>query len=61
MEVEQGLTLGGVSKFATDNMFKCEDGTPITIQAGYDGMPKTFFANAVLSKGRITDTQKEHS
>ena len=27
---------GGVSKFATDHMFMGEDGTPITILAGYD-------------------------
>ena len=42
---------GGVSKFATDNMFICEDGTPITILAGYDGLTKAFFANVVPWKG----------
>ena len=28
-----------------------EDGTPITILAGYDGLTKAFFANVVLCKG----------
>ena len=42
---------GGVSKFATDFMFMGEDGTPITILAGYDGLTKAFFANVVLCKG----------
>ena len=42
---------GGVSKFATDHMFMGEDGTPITILAGYDGLTKTFFANVVPCKG----------
>ena len=41
----------GVSKFATDCMFMGEDGTPITILAGYDGLTKTFFAYVVLCKG----------
>ena len=39
---------GGVSKFATDCMFMGEDGTPITISAGYDGFTKVFFANVVV-------------
>ena len=38
---------GGVSKFATDNMFMGDDGTPITILAGYDGLTKAFFADVV--------------
>ena len=42
---------GGVSKFATDHMFMGEDGTPITIVAGYDGLTKAFFANVVSCKG----------
>ena len=42
---------GGVSKFATDNLFMGEDGTPITALAGHDGLTKAFFANVVLSKG----------
>ena len=41
----------GVSKFATDYMFMREDGAPITILAGYDGLTKAFFANVVPSKG----------
>ena len=32
----------GVSKFATDSMFMGEDGTPITILAGYDGLTKAL-------------------
>ena len=40
----------GVSKFATDYLFG-EDGTPITILAGYDGLTKAFFANVVPCKG----------
>ena len=44
-------SLGGVSKFDTDNMFMGEDGTPITILAGYDGMTRAFFANVVPCKG----------
>ena len=42
---------GGVSKFATDYMFMGEDGTPITILAGYDGMTRAFFLNVVPCKG----------
>ena len=42
---------GGVSKFATDYMFMVEDGRPITISAGYDGLTKAFFANVVPCKG----------
>ena len=42
---------GGVSKFATDYMFMGEDGTPITILAGYDGLTKAFFANLPPCKG----------
>ena len=49
---------GGVSKFATDCMFMGEDGTPITILAGYDGMIKAFFATVVLCTGM--DVQIEH-
>ena len=41
---------GGVWKFATDHMFMCEDGTPITILAGYDGKTRAFFANVVPCK-----------
>ena len=41
----------GVSKFATDYMFMGEDGTPITILAGYDGLTKAFFADVVPCKG----------
>ena len=44
-------TPGGVSKFATDYMFVGEDGTPITISAGYDGLTKAFFANVLRCKG----------
>ena len=44
-------SLGGVSKFATDFLFLGEDGMPITIRAGYDGLTKAFFANVVLCKG----------
>ena len=40
-----------MSKFATDYMFMGEEGTPITILAGYDGLPKAFFAFVVLCKG----------
>ena len=32
-------------------MFVGEDGTPITILAGYDGLTKAFFANVVPCKG----------
>ena len=39
-------SLGGVSKFATD--CKGEDGTPITILVGVDGLTKAFYANVVL-------------
>ena len=42
---------GGVSKFATNYVFMGEDGTPITILAGYDGLTNAFFANVVLCKG----------
>ena len=42
---------GAVSKFATDHMFMGEDGTPITILAGHDGLTKAFFANVVPCKG----------
>ena len=42
---------GGVSKFATDSMLKGEDGTPITILAGDDGLTKAIFANVVPCKG----------
>ena len=42
---------GGVSKFATDYMFMREDGAPITILVGYDGLTKAFFANVVPCKG----------
>ena len=42
---------GGVSKFATDFMFTGEDGTAITILAGYDGLTKAFLANVVPCKG----------
>ena len=42
---------GCVSKFATDNMFMGEDGTPITILAGYDGLTRAFFANVVPCEG----------
>ena len=43
-------SLGGASKFATDNMFMDDDGTPITILPGYDGLTKAFLANAVPCK-----------
>ena len=36
-----------MSKFATDRMFMREDGTPIPILAGYDGMTTAFFAIVV--------------
>ena len=42
---------GGVSKFVTDYKFMGEDGTPITILAGYDGLTKTCLPNVVLCKG----------
>ena len=42
---------GGVSKFATDYMFMGEDGTPITILAGYDGKTRAFFAHVEPCKG----------
>ena len=32
-------------------MFMCEDGTPTTILAGYDGTTTAFFANVVPCKG----------
>ena len=32
-------------------MFMGEDGTPITIPAGYDALTKAFFANVVLCIG----------
>ena len=38
---------GGVSKFATEG----EDGTPIIILAGYDGLTKAFFVYVVPCKG----------
>ena len=38
---------GGVSTFDPDFMFMGEDGTPITILVGYDGLTKAFFANFV--------------
>ena len=38
-------------KFATDYMFMGEDGRPIIILAGYDGLTKAFFANVVPCKG----------
>ena len=40
-----------MSKFATDYMFMGEDGTPITILAGCDGLTEAFFANIVHCKG----------
>ena len=40
-----------MSKFATDNMFMREDGTPVTILAGYGGLTRAFFANVVPCKG----------
>ena len=40
-----------MSKFATDYMFMGEDGTPITILAGYDGLTTALFANVALCKG----------
>ena len=43
---------GGVSKFATDYMFMGEDGTPITILAGYDGLTKAFLLTLYLAKGK---------
>ena len=43
--------LGSESKFATDYMFMGEDGTPITILAGYDALAKALFANVVPCKG----------
>ena len=42
---------GGVSKFAADYMFMGEDGTPMTILAGHDGMRRAFFANDVPCEG----------
>ena len=42
---------GGVSKFATDFLFMGEDGTPLTIPAGCDGLTKAFFSNVVFCKG----------
>ena len=51
---------GGVSQFATDSMFMGEDGTPITIWAGYDGLRKAFFANVVPCND-TSHAQKEHS
>ena len=42
--------VAAVSKFATDHMFMGEDGTPITTQAGYDGLTEAFFANVVPCK-----------
>ena len=41
----------GVSKFATRLHVHGEDGTPITILCGYDGLTKAFFADAVPCKG----------
>ena len=43
----------GVSKFATVYMFMGEDGTPMTILVGYDGLMKAFFANVVHGKARV--------
>ena len=52
---------GGVSKFATDFLFMGEDGTPIIILAGCDGLTKAFFANIVPCKGTSHGVmQKEH-
>ena len=42
---------GGVSMFATDYMFMGEDGTPITILAGFDGLTTAYCANVVPCKG----------
>ena len=42
---------GGVSNFATDYMFMGEDGTPITIFAGYDVLTKAFLLTLYLAKG----------
>ena len=41
----------GVSKFATDCKFMGEDGTPITILAGHDGLTTAFFPDVVPCKG----------
>ena len=52
---------GSVSKFATDHMLTGEDGAPITILAGHDGVTKAFFANLKPCRGtRHGGTQKEH-
>ena len=40
-----------MSKFSTNYMFMGENGTPITIVAGYDGLTRAFFANVVPCKG----------
>ena len=43
-------------------MFMCEDATPITILAGYDGLTKAFFAYVVLGKGTShMVTQTKHT
>ena len=42
---------GGVSQFATDYVFMGEDGRPITILAGFDGLTRAFFVNVVPCKG----------
>ena len=40
----------GVSKFATDYMFMCKDGVPITILVGSDRVTKACFAHVVPCK-----------
>ena len=45
-----GSSPGGVSKFATNYIVMGEDGTPITVPAGYDELTKTLFPNAVCCK-----------
>ena len=51
---------GGVSTFATDYMFMGEDGTPITILAGCDGLTRAFLLTLYLAKARVMVTLKEH-
>ena len=47
---QHGLTHLPLSKFATNFMFMGEEGTPITVPAGYDELTKTLFPNAVCCK-----------
>ena len=55
--LHHGSSPGGVSKFATNYIVIGDEGTSITILAGYDELLPTWY----LVKTRVTFTQKEHS